>query len=168
MGQQMDKKWRAIAWGVAASAIAFWINKLIEGQFPKLWTVLLIVPVAEEVAKYLGICRTRSLIIPIIFLISEAVVQISGRPLLIRDTWMVWLLYIPISIVTLKHILFYIVMYLCDYRLHGLVLAIAAHSVWNWYVVASKEWEGIPLGLIALAVTILPVMALYKDGKEGK
>ena len=150
---------RAIAWGVVASAIAFWINLLVKGQIPEMWAVLLVVPVVEEIAKYLGIRQTRSLVVPVVFIVSEVIIQMSGNLFLIRDVWMIWLFYIPFSVVVLKHILFYIVIYLCDYKLYGLILAIATHSVWNWY--AMKQGT-IPLSLIALTITILPILALYK------
>lgn len=157
---------RAIAWGVVAAAIAFWINLLTKDQIPGAWGALLIGPVVEEIAKYLGLRRTRSLVIPIVFLISESIVYVSGILHLMRDPWVTWLFTIPYSIVMLKHILFYIVMYLCNFRLHGLILAIAAHSVWNWYATAPKGGESLPLGLVALAVTVLPVAALYKYDSE--
>lgn len=158
----MTENKRAIAWGIVASAMAYWINLLMRGQFPEVWLNLLAAPVVEEIAKYLGLRRTRSVIIPLVFLVSESIVYTSGILHLMMDMQVVWLFTIPYGIVILKHVLFYIVMYLCDFGLRGLILAIVAHSVWNWHVIASQEWEGIPLGLIALAVTVLPVLALYK------
>jgi len=154
---------RAVAWGVVAAAMAFWINLLLrEAQVPEVWAALLAAPVVEEIAKYLGLRRARSVIIPLIFLMAEAIVYVSGFLSLVQRIEVVWLFTIPYGIITLKHILFYVVMYLCDFRLHGLVLAIAAHSIWNWYFLAPREWKGIPLSLIVLAVTVLPVAALYK------
>ena len=80
---------------------------------------------------------------------------------------LIWLFYVPFGIIILKHILYYVIMYLCEFELHGLLLAIVAHSVWNWYTVIEGEWGVIPLGLITLAVVVLPVMGMYKVGKEG-
>lgn len=156
---------RAAAWGLAASAIAFWVNQLVVGQFPEAWAVLLVVPVVEEIAKYLGLRETGSVVIPIVFLIGESVVQASGYVSMIGDPRMIWLFYIPFALVVFKHLLFYALMYLCDFRIHGLLLAIIAHSVWNWYSVASKGQDVIPLSLITLAVIIFPVLALYKRGR---
>jgi len=107
----MEKNKRAIAWGVAASAMAYWINLLTRGQFPEVWLNLLIAPVVEEIAKYLGLRRTRSLVIPLVFLVSESMIQVLGNPLLMRGVWIVWLFTIPLCIMMLKHILFYVVMY---------------------------------------------------------
>ena len=154
---------RAVAWGIVAAAMAYWINLLLRGtQISVVWGALLAAPVVEEIAKYLGLRRTRSVIIPLVFLASESVVYVSNMLYLVQDISVVWLFTIPFGIVMLKHLLFYVVMYLCDFRLHGLVLAIAAHSIWNWYFLAPREWKGIPLSLIVLAVTVLPVAALYK------
>jgi hypothetical protein len=145
--------------------MGYWINLLMKGQLPEMWITLLAAPVVEEIAKYLGLRQTRSVIIPLVFLTGESLVQMLGNPLWMREIWIVWLFTIPFSIMMLKHILFYVVMYLCNFGLHGLVLAIVAHSVWNWYVVAPGEWDRIPLSLIVLAVTVLPAIALYKYEK---
>lgn len=155
---------KTVSWGVIAVSISFWMNLLTQEAFPERWNLLLVAPVMEEIAKYLGLRRTRSILIPIIFIIGESIVQVSNYPPPLRDVVEIWLFYVPFSIIALRHLLFYAFVYLCNFRLVGLLLAIGVHSLWNWHAITDQDT--VQMSLLTLLVVIVPILALYKWDKD--
>jgi len=148
---------------MVASAIAFWMNELLKPLSLEKYPLFLVSALIEEIAKYLAIRNNRSysLAIPVIFLINEAAVQ-AWVPPFIQNSLTIWIFSILLGLPMLKHTLFYIPMYLFDYKLCSLPIAIILHLIWNWYADTPKGADTLSLSIISLLVIILPAMALYR------
>lgn len=161
----------AVLWSTTAFAIAYWLNKLIlsAALVELIGSTLrtLVSPVMEESAKYLAIRNARqySLVVPLLFLVAEAAIHsitpYGGIP---GELWMISTVF---GLVTLKHVLFYTVVYLLDYKLYSLPLAIIVHVIWNWYVRAPKGEGILPLGVICMMVVTLPALTLWKFNRRN-
>jgi len=163
----MRKVFLAIAWGFVATAIAFWLNKLLlRVEFPNLWMGIVAVVSMEEVAKFVAIRNSRpySLVVPLVFLVGESAVQVYSP--FYSDPFTAWLFAVLLGLVALKQILFYVPVYLSGYRLYSLPVAIGLHAVWNWYVEKPVGDDLISLAIVCLAVILLPVVALYRYQRE--
>ena len=157
----------AVIWGVVASAIAFWLNILLDRvEFPSAVVAISISATVEETAKYLGVrrCRAYSLCVPIVFLFGESVVQSYQPPfpaslstVIVASFW---------ALIAMKHIAFYALIYLAGYRVYSLPLAIGLHTLWNLYAAKPVGEDILLLGFLCLVIVVLPPIALCKFEKK--
>lgn len=167
----------AILLGVGAIGTAFWIDKLTMLCFGEMLHTLLIVPVVEEIVKYLAIRRSGrlSLVIPAVFVLGEVTIQ-QVYPFAIvtqGDTLpIVVMLYTLLSVFVLRHFLFYVPLYLFRFRQraefrfrpYALPIAILLHAIWNWYMMAQEGADVLPLSLLVLSVVVLMPLTICKLG----
>jgi hypothetical protein len=158
----------AIAWGVVASAISFWLNDLVNrAPLPQPWMFLLVSAAVEEITKYIGIRNSKSysLAVPVTFFVLESAVQVFSP--FSPNPFVAWVFSMIIGLLALKHILFYAPVYLLDCRFVSLPIAIALHALWNYYIGAPAGQDTLLFGLASIMIILLPAFALFKWGRDN-
>jgi hypothetical protein len=150
---------------MTAVAIAFWLNQLTQQCVTEMQHALLVVPIVEEVAKYLAIrqAKDRGWIVPAVFIVGETIVkQVTPFMVVSLGTKLpvAMVLYALLNVCALSHFLLYVPVYL--WGLRGLPVAIGLHVAWNWYTFSPENADALPLAAIGLACAVLVPLALWR------
>jgi hypothetical protein len=133
----------AIGWGLYATGASLWINAIVANVYPDPWLSCIIVPIYEEITKFIGYRAVKkySVAIPITFMVLETLTQPHAT--LVRFLT---------NISALKHVGFWSVGSITDFKWLSLPLMILCHAAWNYWAISDGAGEALGAFVILLTV----------------